>query len=101
MSCSTFPIKYLLAYRHSTQFEQGTIGQAECQKESYRSTGKRQLIHFLFKPKGILERLDAGEVVIGDGGYLFALEKRGYLKAGPYTPECVIEFPDAGKQFII
>ena len=101
MSCSAFPFKYLLANRHSTQFEQGAIGQAECQKQSYRSTAKRQLIHFLFKPKGILERLDAGEVVIGDGGYLFALEKRGYLKAGPYTPECVIEFPDAGKQFII
>ena len=49
------------------------------------------------KTKGIIERLDAGEVVIGDGGYVFALEKRGYLKAGPFTPECVIEFPDAGK----
>lgn len=50
------------------------------------------------KPKGIIERLDAGEVVIGDGGYVFALEKRGYLKAGPFTPECVIEFPDAVRQ---
>ena len=27
---------------------------------------------------------------------MFALEKRGYVKAGPWTPECVLETPDAG-----
>ena len=32
----------------------------------------------------------------GDGGYVFALEKRGYVKAGPWTPEAVIEHPEAG-----
>ena len=30
--------------------------------------------------KNILERLDAGEVIIGDGSYCFTLEKRGYVK---------------------
>lgn len=45
--------------------------------------------------KGLLERLDAGEVVIGDGGFVFELEKRGYVKAGPWTPEACIEYPDA------
>lgn len=45
---------------------------------------------------GILERLKSG-VVIGDGGFVFALEKRGYVKAGPWTPEATVEFPDAGK----
>ena len=34
--------------------------------------------------------------VIGDGGFVFALEKRGYVKAGPWTPEAAIEHPDAG-----
>ncbi|XP_061654991.1 betaine--homocysteine S-methyltransferase 1 [Phyllopteryx taeniolatus] len=48
--------------------------------------------------KGILERLDAGEVVIGDGGFVFALEKRGYVKAGPWTPEAAAEYPDAVRQ---
>lgn len=47
--------------------------------------------------QGILERLDAGEVVIGDGGFVFALEKRGYVKAGPWTPEATAEYPEAGK----
>ena len=43
---------------------------------------------------GILERLAAGPV-LGDGGYLLELEKRGYVQAGPFTPEVVIEHPDA------
>ena len=44
--------------------------------------------------KGILERL-AGGRVLGDGGYLLELEKRGYVQAGPFTPEVVIEQPEA------
>jgi betaine-homocysteine S-methyltransferase len=46
---------------------------------------------------GILERLSDG-LVIGDGGYLLELEKRGYVKAGPFTPEVAIEHPDALRQ---
>ena len=42
--------------------------------------------------KGLLERLAEGPV-IGDGGFIFALEKRGYCKAGPWTPEVVVENP--------
>jgi betaine-homocysteine S-methyltransferase len=45
-------------------------------------------------PKGILERLEEGPV-LGDGGYLLELEKRGYVQAGPFTPEVVIEHPEA------
>jgi betaine-homocysteine S-methyltransferase len=45
-------------------------------------------------PKGILERLAEGPV-LGDGGYLLELEKRGYVQAGPFTPEVAIEHPDA------
>lgn len=37
-------------------------------------------------------------VVIGDGGFVFALEKRGYVKAGPWTPEASVEHPEAGKK---
>ena len=45
-------------------------------------------------PKGILERLAEGPV-LGDGGYLLELEKRGYVQAGPFTPEVAIEHPEA------
>lgn len=44
--------------------------------------------------KTLLERLAEGPV-IGDGGFVFALEKRGYVKAGPWTPEACVEHPDA------
>ncbi|XP_067007201.2 betaine--homocysteine S-methyltransferase 1 [Anabrus simplex] len=47
--------------------------------------------------KGILERLAEG-VVIGDGGFVFSLEKRGYVKAGPWTPEAACEHPEAVRQ---
>lgn len=46
--------------------------------------------------QGLLERLKEG-VVIGDGGYVIALEKRGYVTAGPWTPEAAVEHPEAGE----
>ncbi|XP_078378885.1 betaine--homocysteine S-methyltransferase 1-like isoform X1 [Oculina patagonica] len=48
--------------------------------------------------RGILERLDAGEVIVGDGGFLHCLEKRGYVKAGVWTPEVNVEHPEAVRQ---
>lgn len=46
------------------------------------------------KKKGLMERLAAG-TVLGDGGYLLELEKRGWVRAGPFTPEVVLEHPAA------
>src|SRR5437763_5740388 len=46
---------------------------------------------------GIVEGLAKGPV-LGDGGYLLELEKRGYVQAGPFTPEVVIEHPEALEQ---
>ena len=45
-------------------------------------------------PKGILERLADG-VVLGDGGYIVELERRGYVVAGAFTPELAITHPEA------
>jgi betaine-homocysteine S-methyltransferase len=44
--------------------------------------------------KSIVERLNEG-TVLGDGGYLLALESRGYVQAGPFTPEVTIKNPNA------
>src|SRR3984957_14579711 len=44
--------------------------------------------------KGILEGLKEGPV-LGDGGYLLELEKRGWVRAGPFTPEVVLTHPEA------
>ncbi len=45
------------------------------------------------KPAGLLERLATGPVICAEG-YLFEFERRGYLQAGAYVPEVVLERPD-------
>src|SRR6266850_7026204 len=45
------------------------------------------------KPAGLLERLAAGPVICAEG-YLFEFERRGYLQAGAFVPEVVLEHPD-------
>jgi betaine-homocysteine S-methyltransferase len=45
------------------------------------------------KPKGLLERLAEGPVICAEG-YLFEFERRGYLQAGAFVPEVVLEHPD-------
>jgi betaine-homocysteine S-methyltransferase len=42
---------------------------------------------------GLLERLDAGPVICAEG-YLFEFERRGYLQAGAFVPEIVLDQPD-------
>ena len=42
---------------------------------------------------GLLERLAQGPVVCAQG-YLFALERQGYLQAGAFVPEAVLEHPE-------
>jgi betaine-homocysteine S-methyltransferase len=32
---------------------------------------------------------------LGDGGYLLELEKRGWVRAGPFTPEVALNYPQA------
>lgn len=44
--------------------------------------------------KGLLERLADGAVICAEG-YLFELERRGYLQAGAFVPETVLEHPEA------
>ena len=42
---------------------------------------------------GLIDRLEAGENVICAEGYLFEFDRRGYLRAGCYVPEVVVEHP--------
>jgi len=44
-----------------------------------------------------LERLEA-DVVLGAEGYLFELERRGYVKSGPFVPEVVLDHPEAVRE---
>lgn len=42
---------------------------------------------------GLMERLEAGAVLCAQG-YVFELERRGYLQAGPFVPEAVLDHPE-------
>lgn len=42
----------------------------------------------------LTDRLDAGPVICAEG-FLFELERRGYLSAGEFVPEVALEYPDA------
>jgi len=47
--------------------------------------------------KTLQQRLAEG-VVVGAEGYVFELERRGYIKAGPFVPEVILDEPDAVRQ---
>ena len=44
---------------------------------------------------GLMRAAGDDGVVLGAEGYLFELERRGYLKSGPYVPEVVLDRPEA------
>src|SRR6201746_50549 len=43
--------------------------------------------------QALLDRLASGPVLCAEG-YLFELERRGYLQAGAFVPEVVLEHPE-------
>src|SRR5437868_7789476 len=49
------------------------------------------------KEASLRQRLDRGPVICAEG-YLFELERRGYLQAGAFVPEVVLEHPEAVTQ---
>ncbi len=46
---------------------------------------------------GLLERLERGPVICAEG-YLFELERRGYVQAGSFVPEVVLDHPEVVAQ---
>ncbi|MBM7542229.1 homocysteine S-methyltransferase family protein [Amphibacillus cookii] len=49
------------------------------------------------KKRSLEQRLKDGPVIVGEG-YLFEMERRGYLQAGSFVPEVALEHPDVLKQ---
>ena len=45
----------------------------------------------------LIERLNKGPIICAEG-YLFAMERRGYLSAGAFVPEVVLEHPEVVTQ---
>ena len=46
----------------------------------------------------LIQRLDKGPVLCAEG-YLFEMEKRGYLQAGAFVPEVVLEHPEVAVSY--
>ena len=57
------------------------------------STQARTSVKKSGKSRGLLERLAEGPVICAEG-YLFEFERRGFLQAGAYVPEVVLDRPD-------
>jgi len=69
---------------------------------SARFGGVAERVGFVSELEGrvsssIVDRLEAGPV-LGAEGYVFELERRGYIKAGPFVPEVVLDYPDAVRE---
>ena len=47
--------------------------------------------------KDLITRLNKGPVLFAEG-YLFAMERRGYLQAGAFVPEVVLDHPEVVSQ---
>src|SRR6195256_1892746 len=73
----------------------------------HNNTATRQII-LMRQTENILERIGKQGIVLGDGGYLIELERRGWVDSGSgrekvgtgkgsgqFTPEVAIEHPDA------
>merc|ERR1711962_175239 len=50
------------------------------------------------RDRSLLQRLQAGEIILGDGNYCHTLERRGWCLAGFWTPEAAAENPAAIEQ---
>src|SRR5215831_6485645 len=75
--------------------ENGALSRLLALRKKLRSTKEKTMAK-----KGILERLKEGPV-LGDGGYLLELEKRGWVRPGPFTPEVAIVYPQALRELHI
>src|SRR5579864_9155546 len=66
------------------------MGEGETTTGSNLKSRRKQMVN---GKAGLLERLAQGPVICAEG-YLFECERRGYLQAGAFVPEVVLEHPD-------
>ena len=66
-------------------------------KKTTKSAAKRPAAAKSFQEPGLLKRLAAGPVICAEG-YVFELERRGYLQAGAFVPVVLTEHPEVVEQ---
>jgi len=50
------------------------------------------------KRLSLMQRIESGEAVLHASGYMFEMERRGYLQTGAMVPEVVLEHPEVVEQ---
>jgi len=55
------------------------------------------LYYLIWTMNSLVKRLQQGVVFVGEG-YLFELERRGYVQIGPYVPVVVLDHPEAVRE---
>jgi betaine-homocysteine S-methyltransferase len=80
----------LSTYQQSATVRTGKIAMV-------RKNESKQNAKSAAKKPGLMERLSEGPVICAEG-YLFEFERRGYLQAGAFVPEVVLEHPELVEQ---
>ena len=62
-----------------------------------RAAGTRRAAPQRPRTPDLLSRLKSGAVICAEG-YVFELERRGYLQAGAFVPEVILEHPEVVEQ---
>lgn len=65
--------------------------------KSSRAANSKRASAKAYKEPGLLKRLAAGPVICAEG-YVFELERRGYLQAGAFVPVVLTEHPEVVEQ---
>ncbi|GFR76263.1 betaine--homocysteine S-methyltransferase 1-like, partial [Elysia marginata] len=63
-----------------------------------RDTRHVNRAYVMVSERSFQNRLENGKSLVVAEGYLFEFERRGYLKAGAFVPEVVLEHPELVKQ---
>ena len=71
-------------------------GRAEAEGQGIALADRNRKEQAMGNKIGLLERLEKGPVLVAEG-YVFELERRGHIKAGPFVSEVVLDYPEAVK----
>src|SRR3982074_3613739 len=73
------------------------MGIVSCDSDACYPDRRKSMEQPTGKKATLRQRLNEGPVICAEG-YLFELERRGYLQAGAFVPEVVLEHPEAVAQ---
>src|SRR6195256_3284678 len=80
-----------------TKKKSSSVKEAKSRATAANRANRKTVQSAAYKESGLMKRLAAGAVVCAEG-YVFELERRGYLQAGAYVPVVLSEHPEVVEQ---